>query len=107
MSEREEIAWAAGLFEGEGCIDCTRRKYRDKVYVTPRLQLSMTDEEVVRKFHETLGCGRVNGPYRSRLSTRPYWRWAAHGKETRVVLDVFLPFLSGRRRAKAEEVLAE
>jgi hypothetical protein len=100
------LPWAAGLFEGEGSIDYTHRDYRGrKRYRYARLQLSMTDEDVVRGFHAVIGHGRVNGPY-GQLRGQPYWRWAAHGREAAEVLTLLLPFFGERRHAKANEVLA-
>jgi hypothetical protein len=53
----EEIAWAAGLFEGEGCITEV-----DKRFVAA---LKNTDEWVVRRFHDIVERGRAYGPYAS------------------------------------------
>jgi hypothetical protein len=60
MASAEEIAWAAGLFEGEGCISYIRPWGRE-----PDIQaaLAMTDEDVVRRFDEIVDRGRVYGPY--------------------------------------------
>ncbi len=51
----QEIAWAAGLFEGEGCIT--------KNGNSPALRLNSTDEETVIRFQRIIGAGAVYGPY--------------------------------------------
>lgn len=51
----EEIAWAAGLFEGEGCMT---RSGSQKV-----MRLVSTDEDTVRRFWEIVAVGKVYGPY--------------------------------------------
>ena len=48
-TSREDIIWAAGLFEGEGCITTSRK--------SPTLQLQMTDKDVVAKFKKIINCG--------------------------------------------------
>lgn len=63
-----EMAWAAGLFEGEGSIGAKR------------LQLKMISEESVRRFGAVIGVGKVYGPYGpypSQLGKKPYWMWVA------------------------------
>ena len=65
----EHAAYIAGLFDGEGSIYYTRRpekkkKHKGKGYrVSYSLRLSMeitmTDQSVVRWVHEILGCGTV------------------------------------------------
>ena len=99
MSERtraELIAWAAGLFEGEGCIILSRGQVA--------LQLKMTDEEIVRRFDDIVGDGRVYGPYCYAEGRKPYWMWIAQGDIAREMLDLLGPWLGDRRRACAYEL---
>lgn len=93
-----ELAWAAGLFEGEGCITIARGRY-------PRLVVRMNDEDVIRKLHRIVGVGSVvcdDSP----SMPKPQWRWgcyrAAHVRE---LLEQMLPHLGERRRDKANEAL--
>src|SRR5689334_3983660 len=44
--DKEGLAWAAGLFEGEGCFHFASRANRVIV-----ASLTTTDEDVVRRFH--------------------------------------------------------
>lgn len=58
-----EIAWAAGLFEGEGCFNAYIRK-SGKIQVQARL--TMTDQDVVErcpKGHELSGDNLVLEPF--------------------------------------------
>lgn len=101
-----ELAWAVGLFEGEGCI--TRRVIRSK-YISCDLVLHMTDEDVVRRFYQLVGIGSIRkdlGPVHrgNKLS----WRWTVRSRqEVAVLLKAFLPFLGLRRAAKATEAIVE
>jgi hypothetical protein len=51
----EEIAWAAGLFEGEGTITHSD----GQLYV----RLGNTDQEVIRRFADVFPFGTLYGPY--------------------------------------------
>ena len=98
------IAWAAGLFEGEGCISS---QISNNKYYMARLSLVTTDEDVIRRFHEILdNIGGIRGPLMSGKSKKPYWEWRATGYErVSLILELILPWLGNRRSAKAKEVL--
>ena len=80
-----EIAYIAGLFDGEGCVTCklkpTKRKDRgDKVYKQwyIRCEMSMIEKEVIEWVHETLGFGWSR---EKKYTKRPkhykrQWRWS-------------------------------
>lgn len=96
---RENIAWAAGLFEGEGCIT--------KNGTAIRLTLGMTDLDVVQRFHRVAGVGAIEDkPSMSQWGKKPYWTWAVYRSEhVQALLAAFWPFLGERRKAKAKELL--
>lgn len=106
MSTEAEIAWAAGLFEGEGCF--TTQKQQNPKYVMIAARLHMTDEDVVRRFHKVVGVGYVNGPYRhGGLGKKPAWIWATQKTdEVIAVYKMLSPWLGERRRARGAEVIA-
>ena len=69
MISQSDIAYIAGLFDGEGSIYFARRiekkkKHKGKGYRTSMsqrisMEITMTDESVVRWVHEVLGVGTV------------------------------------------------
>jgi hypothetical protein len=95
-----DLAWAAGLFEGEGCISVRR----SSKYVVLRCAVAMTDEEAVRFFHE-----RWNGSvhYRDyKASQKPAWAWEVNARLAASFLTDLLPFFRTQRvRRKAELAL--
>ncbi len=97
--EREDLAWAAGLFDGEGAI--IRHKPTSNGY---QLTLGMTDEDVVRRFHTIVGTGKVH--CRTLESGKGFWQWYC-GAATEIVplLEAMLPFFGIRRTSKAQEAL--
>ena len=98
------IEWAAGLFEGEGCISLSQRKGRSRASAS--LILDSTDEDVVVKFGQIVGvkCSRYHSPKKPHW--KPQWRWDT-GKRSEVarILSLLLPYFGNRRAYKALNVL--
>lgn len=104
------IEWAAGLFEGEGCITTgVDNRANGKTRHHLRLQLGSTDEDVVRRFHKIVGLGSVGGPYADvrKPQYKPTWRWSASYKQAGLALAKMLPYLGERRVARAAELERE
>jgi hypothetical protein len=93
-----ELAWAAGIFEGEGCITHHTGK---RLAVT----VKGTDHWVVSRFLSAVGIGKVYGPYenrcRDKYARKPFWVWMAFEDDAREVLELLSPLLSPRRLARA------
>jgi hypothetical protein len=69
--------------------------------------MQMTDEDVVRRFHATVGMGNVTTwqPPGTRKRT---WSWKLTSFEkVQAAIAMFWPWLGQRRRARAVEVLLE
>ena len=98
-----DLAWAAGLFEGEGCFTVSMVHGR---YPQPRVKLRSTDEDVVRRFHETVGFGTVREEnwHTVHQGYKKQWEWFARADEVVPVIDLLLPWMGTRRRARALEV---
>ena len=103
----DEAAWAAGIFEGEGSI--SQSAYRRNTWY---LRINMTDEDVVRRFHEVVGCGSVTGPKPNgkRLDgedKKLVWTWGAGAQgDVTHILSLFLPYMGKRRKLRALEALS-
>ena len=102
-----KIWWCAGLFEGEGCFYIHKRgEGRIRAYAI----ISMTDEDVIRKFHEYIEIGHVWGPYGDYRKKKdgaprlPQWRWYTTGKNAEKVMDILSPYLCTRRNLKITEI---
>jgi hypothetical protein len=96
----EEIAWAAGLFEGEGCITDVNGRFV--------LKANNTDVWVIQRFDEIVQLGRVYGPYRNTerdgYRRKPFWAWAAYEEAAFDVMQLLAPWLSPRRVTRAREL---
>lgn len=99
-----EIAWAAGLFEGEGTISSKPQGQRGS---GAQLRLGMNDRDVVERFRSIVGCGGLYAHKPGTGSTKPNWTWYVYEAEkVSEILTAFLPYLGQRRSAKAIEALA-
>ena len=89
------IEWAAGLFEGEGCITTNHR-----------IKIAMTDKDVVEDFARVVGFGDVRE--QQRPPHRTQYEWQAQRKS--IVKDILLrmlPYFGTRRAYKALNCLDE
>ena len=98
----QTVAWAAGLFEGEG--SWYARRCGDFVYA--RASLASTDEDVVRRFFAVVGCGAVHREA-DRPGRKPIWRWQVQSRvDFAAIADQLKPWLGTRRLQQLADVLA-
>lgn len=101
-----DVAWAAGLFEGEGCLHLSRTDYKGTDYARAVAVVTMTDEDIVRRFHMIVGVGRIYRPQR-REGRKPQWRWQVADKAGFAEFTALIePWLGVRRLAKLTEIRA-
>ena len=70
--------------------------------------MCMTDKDVMERFADVVGHGKLYGPYRYEKSgnRKPYWQWKAwKNPEVLRILKMFLPHLGKRRSEKAIEAI--
>lgn len=97
-----EIAWLAGIIEGEGSIYWDKRSKN-----SVRISVSMTDEDVVRRIHALVGVGAVSVKTRPTVTGKLVYRWdAGHKLEVRPLLVSVRPWMGLRRGAKIDEAIA-
>jgi hypothetical protein len=99
---KSDVAWAAGLFEGEGCLPRNQGTIGAPHY--PSAALAMSDEDVVRAFRGIVNMGSV---YQERHpASKTMYRWKINGFEkTQALIGMFWPWLGSRRRDRATEML--
>lgn len=102
-----DVAWAAGLFEGEGCWCVT---HPSPTQTQMQVRLAMTDRDVVERFATVMGCGTVrtrDHDAHQAKGWKPLHEWYVYeAAKVREVIALLAPHMGTRRRAKAEEVLA-
>jgi hypothetical protein len=100
-AQRDNLAWAAGLFEGEGSISIHQRR-------NGIVHLAMTDADVVERFAKVMGFGRIyHHPQDKRKATyKPLINWVAGSFEhVQAAIAMMWPWLGTRRQSRAIEVL--
>jgi hypothetical protein len=90
----EQIAWIAGLFDGEGCI--TTKDHKDGVRL--QAQITNTCRPMLEKVRDVTGLGTITTRYRSNPVWKPVNDWRVAGSNAQDILRAIRPWLI----AKAE-----
>ena len=106
MLTENDKAYIAGLFDGEGCVQykqyiATKKKHKGPGKRKTKewrinLEMSMTDESVIRWGHEVLGVGTVRINIKNKSpSSKPYykdqWRWRCSHRDALYVAKLLWP----------------
>lgn len=105
MPSEAEVAWAAGLWEGEGCWNAYRRPSGK---VQAQCRLAMTDADVVERFAGIVGFGSIRRDVirNANKDWKPLTEWYTQRRDkTHELIQMFWPYLGERRKAKAQELL--
>ena len=96
-----ELAWAAGFFDGEGSVGCYETENGSK-FRSPRLNLQVcqTSPDVLIRFANAVGVGRVRGPYGPKAAnSSPYWSYGTEAfQNVQQVVASLWPMLSQQKR---------
>ena len=91
-----DLAWAAGIYEGEG-----------SVYILPHkrscanLQISMTDLDILQRLQNLFG-GSIYAKKKQKVHHKQGWTWQlSKKKDIYKTLSLLLPWLGERRSFKA------
>ena len=101
---RENLAWVAGIVEGEGTVRWTnpapkRPDGRHPGGQSLDLSVAMTDEDVLRRIVKIFGVGTIFGPYQPKPVTRkPIFQLKINGANAYACLMAIWPWLHKRRR---------
>jgi hypothetical protein len=101
-----DVAWLAGLLEGEGYFGMIRSRVGGKVYRYPRVGVTMTDRDVIDRvaaMFDTKVYAVKPGP-QSNLES---YRFTLVGTRAAELMVALRPWMGGRRQAKIDATLAE
>lgn len=88
-----DAAYIAGLFDSQGSVEYVKRKQHRKGkkkaynYWSIRCEMSMSDQEVMKWVHETIGCGTLN-----KRETKKSWRWRCSYRDALTFTKIIWPF---------------
>lgn len=99
---RLNLAWAAGLIDGEGCISLTRRMpQKTNGAVNPNyrlvLKVTMCHEETILLLHRMFGLGTVQSQKQSQSYWSKPWTWFCNATDAEKVLKKILPYMITKR----------
>ena len=97
-----EIAWVAGILEGEGCW--THRNARTHWWIAVR----MTDKDIIDRLEAVTGVGQISPARPQKSNYKMAWAWQVSVQPHREWLTTIVwPWLGERRRAKIRELWPE
>ena len=108
-----DLAWLAGIWEGEGSILLYSRPVNDKrIQISPLVTMTNTDVSIVnecRKIIDQMGCNfswREYKPKGKDSYKTCYKISSAHAGNIQIFLKCLMPYLKGEKKHKAETLLA-
>lgn len=104
LSSHEEIVWAAGFFEGEGCAR-VRTDPRSPRFSGPHVSIGQVNVEPLKRFVDIFGIGRIWLEERVPATHKSIWRWEVASKRDVPKLGVLLPYLSTAKRAQLQAAI--
>lgn len=110
---REELAWAAGFFDGEGCTWSGIRLRKDRKWTQRHLaasigQARLEGRNLLERFQKAVnGVGAISGPFRQRqLNRQEFWQWRVNTfEEVQAVVAMLWIFLGNIKRRQAQIAL--
>lgn len=100
FQELLDIAWAAGIIEGEGSIICTKIKSRKDSYRVC-ISVTMSDKDVVEKLHKILSVGTVTFRKAQPSGNKDLWVWAVQNQAGCYSVALKIADHMGLRRSEA------
>ena len=114
-----QLAYMAGLFDGEGCVQFKKRietkgrlksgkiKRSNSTIIT--LEISMTDLPIIRWIHKILKVGAVNLNIKNKSpSSKPHWkdqlRWRCGYRDALNVAKLLIPHARVKRK-KLQQII--
>jgi hypothetical protein len=107
--ESTHVAWAAGLFDGEGSVYLLRHRTHAGYFVVEAAvtQSGFKLPQVLARFQEVAGFGSVGGPYDQEKATMPVYRWKACRRiQVEDLVSRLWPWLGAVKRIQATTALA-
>lgn len=90
--------YVAGVLEGEGSFMTTTGGH------APRVQIHMTDLDVLETVQRVLGCGTISPVTKRQEHWKDAWTWRCSGNDAARVMDIVYPYMGKRRQEKIDEV---
>lgn len=106
---KENLAWMAGFFEGEGSFGFPKKgttythPANNKQYTRAPyfwFGISQNERDVLETFERLAGGGKIYGPY-NRVAGKPYWLYRPKPRDGYALIVAMWPWLHSKRRREA------
>ena len=101
-----DAAYIAGLFDADGCATykkylCADKRYKDEEGKPKKywmwnidLEISMTNQSIIRWVHEVLGVGHVRKkpPHKTSMGKKMQYRWRCSHRDAYKVCCMMFPY---------------
>ena len=106
MIAETDAAYIAGLFDADGCAtykkyNCADKRYKDEEGKIKKywmwniaLEISMTNQSIIRWVHEVLGVGHVRKkpPHKTSMGKKMQYRWRCTFRDAYYVCRLLWPY---------------
>jgi hypothetical protein len=98
-----ELGWLAGLLEGEGCFRISQGRY-------PKVQLNMTDEDIVLRAASLITkltgvVPTISVAQPAKIDWSESYSFQVSGKNAKIVMKTIVHIMGFRRRQKIWQIL--
>lgn len=104
-----ELAWAAGFFDGEGYIGIAHQHWEGRCRLQAHAHVSQTDRRPLNRFKRAVGFGKIRERpdiQKKHPNWRRQWRWDISSiAEVKKLVQLLRPFLSAPKREQARKAL--
>ncbi len=101
MTNKETLAYAAGLIDGEGSVVL----HRSGRWRCPGLSVTSTSIELLEWLQNEFG-GGVSSKNEKRPKHSPAWQWRLSGPATMKLLPLLIPYLKEKKKlARARHII--
>ena len=101
LDREQKLIFLAGVFEGEGSFGFWGKDNKNNRYF--RIQVRMTDEDIVVRFVDFFRLGYVNSHIPKKDHLKKSWKWTVAGDKAMEVMLLMAPYLGIRRKEKFEQ----
>lgn len=105
----EQVAWVAGIIEGEGSFIVERRRngqYATRVYASGRITVNMTDLDVIQRLQVLMG-GTINHEPQKAENRKDQWRWTFRGYDALILAaQLIRPWMCERRTTQMDRMFS-
>lgn len=94
-----EVAWLAGIYEGEGSCSITTGR-------AIRIEIVMTDKDIIERLQTITGVGTIQTLPPRKTNHKEAYRWGIGGINAVVFFESVMPWLGQRRKQRAQDAIS-